>query len=102
MKVPNPTKKLEKDSSKSIQAPSTHIIPVDPAKTKRINKTNALKSICNTTNSNGKRFHCAAIVDSGTTLVIGPKRQVDAMYSDLCNNLKECDGSTVKERLTKS
>jgi len=37
-------------------------------------------------------------VDSGTTLVIGPKRQVDAMFSDLCNNLKECDGSTVTER----
>jgi len=96
--VSNPSEKLEKDSPQPIQPPSTHIIPVDPAKTKRINETNALKSICNATNSSGKRLHCAAIVDSGTTLVIGPKRQVDAMFSDLCNNLKECDGSTVTER----
>lgn len=37
---------------------------------------------------------CAAIPDSGTTLMLGPKEQVNALYADLCQRWPRCNDAS--------
>jgi len=73
-------------------------VPLSGIRSAKISHVNAKSPnnskipVCDSSNS------CSAIIDSGTTLIIGPKDHLDHMYSNLCSYLSGCKGQNVTAR----
>jgi len=45
----------------------------------------------------GQHIACAAIPDSGTTLMLGPRKQVEELFSELCHRWPRCKNRVMAE-----